>query len=89
MATVWLLGHRVQRARVVLIWMTSVVANLPEGPQFKIAQGPETNIKIRLRKQLISLQFTHVRSFACRDKLRSLRADGSTVGLYCVTITWI
>jgi len=29
------------RARVVLICMTSVVANLPEGPHFEIAHHPE------------------------------------------------
>ena len=37
------------------------------------------------------LQFNHVRCFAshvCRGKLRNLRADCSTVGLYFVTITW-
>jgi len=28
------------------------------------------------------------RSFVCRGRLRNLRADCSTVGLYCVTITW-
>jgi len=36
----------------------------------------------------MSLQFTYVGSFACRGRLRSLRGDCSTVGLYCVTITW-
>jgi len=36
----------------------------------------------------MSLQFTHVPSFACRGGLRKWRADCSTVGLYCVTITW-
>jgi len=36
----------------------------------------------------MSLQFTHVSSFACRGELRKSRADCSTVGLYCVTITW-
>jgi len=34
------------------------------------------------------LQFTHVRSFACKERLRNLRADCSTVILCCVTITW-
>ena len=34
------------------------------------------------------LQFTHVRSFACKGRLPNLLADCSTVGLYCVTITW-
>jgi len=28
------------------------------------------------------------RSFACRCRLRNLRADCSAIGLYCVTITW-
>ena len=37
---------------------------------------------------VMSLQFTHVPSFSCRDTLRNLRADCSIVGLYCVTITW-
>jgi len=36
----------------------------------------------------MSLQFTHVRSFVCRGGLRNSRTDFSTVGLYCVTITW-
>jgi len=36
----------------------------------------------------MSLQFTHVLSFACRGGLRKSRTDCSTVGLYCVTITW-
>jgi len=34
---------------------------------------------------LVSLQFTHVRSFGYRDRLQNSRADCSTVGLYCVT----
>ena len=29
-----------------------------------------------------------VHSFACRGGLRKSRADCSTVGFYCVTITW-
>jgi len=37
---------------------------------------------------VMSLQFTHVRSFTCRGRLRSLQAESSTVGLYCVTIKW-
>jgi len=37
---------------------------------------------------MMSLQFTHVRSFVCGGRLQKLRADCSTVGLYCVTITW-
>jgi len=37
---------------------------------------------------VMRLQFTHVCSFACRGRLRNLRADCSTVGLYCVTVTW-
>jgi len=37
---------------------------------------------------VMSLQFTHVPSLACRGGLRKSRADCSTVGLYCVTITW-
>jgi len=36
----------------------------------------------------MSLQFTHVPTFACRGRLRKSRGDCSTVGLYCVTITW-
>jgi len=36
----------------------------------------------------MNLQFTYVPSFACRGGLRKSRADCSTVGLYCVTITW-
>jgi len=36
----------------------------------------------------MSLQFTHVRSFFCRDKLPNLRADGFTVGHFRVLITW-
>jgi len=34
------------------------------------------------------LQFTHARSFARRGRLRNLGADSSTIGLYCITITW-
>jgi len=34
------------------------------------------------------LRFTNVRSFVCTGRLRNLRADCSTVVLYCVTITW-
>jgi len=37
---------------------------------------------------MMSLQFTHVPSFACRGGLRKSRADFSTVDFYCVTITW-
>jgi len=33
---------------------------------------------------VMSLQFTHVCSFACRG-----RADCSTVSSYCITITWL
>jgi len=29
----------------------------------------------------------HVRSFACRGRLRNLLADCCTLGLFCVTIT--
>ena len=36
---------------------------------------------------VMSLQFTHVPSFACIGRLRNLRADCSTIGLYCETIT--
>ena len=36
----------------------------------------------------MGLQFTHVRSFACRGRLRNLLADCSTVGPSCVTIKW-
>jgi len=36
----------------------------------------------------MSLQFTHVPSFACRGGLQKSREDFSTVGLCCVTITW-
>ena len=37
---------------------------------------------------IIRLQFAHVRSFACKGKLRNLLADCSAVGLYCATVTW-
>jgi len=37
---------------------------------------------------MVTLHFTHVRSFACRGKLPNLRADFFTVGLFCVKITW-
>jgi len=37
---------------------------------------------------VVSLQFTHVRSFAHRDGLPNLRADCFIDGLYCLTITW-
>jgi len=36
----------------------------------------------------MSLQFTHIPSFACRGGLRKSRSDCSAVGLYCVTTTW-
>jgi len=36
----------------------------------------------------MSLQFTHVRSFARRGRLQNLRADYSTTGLCCVTIAY-
>jgi len=36
----------------------------------------------------MSLQFTHVPSFVCRGGLRKSRAECSTGGLYCVTMTW-
>jgi len=36
----------------------------------------------------MSLQFTHAPSFACRGWLQKSRADCSTDGLYCVTMTW-
>jgi len=36
----------------------------------------------------MSLLFTHVPSFTCRDGLRKSRADYSKVGPYCVTIAW-
>jgi len=38
--------------------------------------------------EVISLQFTHCRSSTYRSRLRNLRAHCSTVGLFCVTITW-
>jgi len=37
---------------------------------------------------VMSLQFTHVHSFACRCKLRNWKADCFTVGLYCITIQY-
>jgi len=37
---------------------------------------------------VMSLQFTLVPSFVCRGRLRKLRTACSTVGLYCITITW-
>jgi len=37
---------------------------------------------------MVSLQFTHVPSLACRGRLRKFGADCSTVGLHCVTTTW-
>ena len=40
-----------------------------------------------MQNAVMSLQFTHVRSFACRDRLGNLREDCSTAGLYCVTMT--
>jgi len=36
----------------------------------------------------MSLQFSHVPSFACRGGLRKSRAVFSAVGDYCVTISW-
>jgi len=38
------------------------------------------------RHSVTSLQFTHVRSFACRGRLWNLRTGCSTFGLYYVTI---
>jgi len=37
--------------------------------------------------QMMSLQFAHICSFAYRSRLRNLRADCFTVGLYCITTT--
>ena len=37
---------------------------------------------------VMSLQFTCVRPFACRGRLENCPADCSTIGLYCVRITW-
>ena len=42
----------------------------------------------RLCHAVMSLQFTHVSSFACRGVLWKSRVDCSTVGLYRVTIPW-
>jgi len=36
---------------------------------------------------VMSLQFTHVPLPTCIGRLRNLRADCSTIGLYCATIT--
>jgi len=36
----------------------------------------------------MSLLFIHVRSFACRGRLRTFRADCSIISLCCVTTTW-
>jgi len=40
-----------------------------------------------MQTAVMSLQFTHVRSFACRGKLRNSEANFSAIGLCCVTIT--
>jgi len=32
--------------------------------------------------------YTHPRSFACQGRLRNLGKNCSTIGLYCVAITW-
>jgi len=37
---------------------------------------------------VLSLQFSHVHSFSCRDRLRNWQANCFIVGLTCVTITW-
>jgi len=37
---------------------------------------------------VMSLQFTDVRSFSCKDWLGNQQADCIIVGLYCVTMTW-
>jgi len=49
------------------------------------AQEPGSHLQCHA---VMSLQFTHVPSFACRGGLRKSREDCSTVDLYCVTITW-
>jgi len=49
--------------------------------------GSQTQIHCS-RSCVVSLQFFHVRSFACRGRLPNLKADYSTVRLCCVTITW-
>ena len=61
--------------------------------QWQFFCGYETHTAQESGSQLschavMSLQFTHVPSFACGGGLRKWRADCSTVGLYCVTITW-
>jgi len=38
--------------------------------------------------EVLSLQFNHISSFACRGMVRNVRTDFSTVGFYCVPITW-
>jgi len=43
------------------------------------AQGPQLWCHA-----VMSLQFTHVPSFACRGRLPNLGGDCSTVSLYCV-----
>jgi len=61
--------------------------------QWQFFCGYETHTAQESGSQLschavMSLQFTHVPSFACGGGLRKWRADCSTVGLYCITITW-
>jgi len=36
----------------------------------------------------MNLEFTDVRSFACRGRLRKVPSDCSTVGISCIKITW-
>ena len=45
-------------------------------------------IQVHCSDVVMSSHFTHVRYFDCRDRFRNVRAYCSTVGLYCVTITW-
>jgi len=69
--------------------MTSVVANLPEGPQFKIAQDPETNMKIRLRKQLISLQSLMSAPLPAETNCEAYERMVQLLAFIVSTITWI
>ena len=45
-------------------------------------------VLVSCRDALLVVQSCPLMSFACRGRLRNLWTDCSTIGLYCVTMTW-
>ena len=59
-----------------------IISPLPEKVGGRVPHVPHL---IAPMHAVMSLQFTHVSSFACKGGLRKSRADCSTAGLYCVS----